>query len=253
VSSTLSRYDALTLSYRPVLYLDLLPGASSTAPDLAACLPGGVYVPSDSTRAGTQLPDGEPAPVFNGRTLVRVNSSPLLSIRKTGQLTVEAWIRPATLRFASTEGSGYVEWLGKGAPGQFEYALRIYSQGNSEDRGNRISGYAFNLNGGLGSGSYFQDSLTIDQWIMVTVVFATEGINGYPAESVTIFRDGHQRGTTPLSQFHVTPRMGSATFQVASLDGRSYFEGAIAKVAVFDSALPPANIAAQYRLMTQRT
>jgi hypothetical protein len=38
-----------------------------------------------------------------------------------------------------------------------KYALRMYSLANAETPPNRISGYAFNPAGGLGSGAFFQD------------------------------------------------------------------------------------------------
>jgi hypothetical protein len=62
--------------------------------------------------------------------------------------------------------------LGKGETGKQEYALRIYSLVNTESpvRPNRISAYAFNLAGGLGSGAYFQDPVMGGSWIMVTFV-----------------------------------------------------------------------------------
>jgi hypothetical protein len=36
----------------------------------------------------------------------------------------------------------------------------MYQDGNRENRANRISFYSFNLTGGLGAGSYFQDPVT---------------------------------------------------------------------------------------------
>ena len=59
---------------------------------------------------------------------------------------------------------------GKGEAGSHEYALRMYSRQNAASRPNRISGYAFNPQGGLGSGSYFQDPVTKGEWIYVAVV-----------------------------------------------------------------------------------
>ena len=63
-----------------------------------------------------------------------------------------------TLQFAHEQGTGYVYILGKGTSDKQEYALRMYSNENSEvpPRPNRVSAYVFNLSGGLGSGAYFQ-------------------------------------------------------------------------------------------------
>ena len=245
-----SAYDRATLAQKPVLYLDLIPGTATAITDLVACHPSGTWAPAQSVTSSVALPDGEPAPVFDGTQSVTVPSSSNLSIPHTGNLTVQAWIRPSTLTFSHTEGSGYVEWLGKGRRGAFEYAMRMYSTGNTEQRANRTSGYAFNLSGGKGSGSYFQDPLTPSMWIMVTVVFTLSGSGNYPPASVTILRNGHIRQLTSLNQFRVTPEAGSASFSVGTLDGRSFFQGAIAKVAVFDRALPAETVAMQYRTMT---
>ena len=97
---------------------------------------------------------------------------PDYSIAATGELTVVALMRPDSLEMPAQERTGYVHWLGKGVPGQDEWTFRMYQRGNTEDRENRISCYAFNLDaraGGtrLGIGSHFQDELTPGQWLLV--------------------------------------------------------------------------------------
>src|SRR5215470_8008070 len=62
---------------------------------------------------------------------VEIPSSPAVSFGPAG-LTVSAWLRPETLEFKTTEGSGYVYWMGKGERGQHEWALRMYSFTNRE-------------------------------------------------------------------------------------------------------------------------
>jgi Concanavalin A-like lectin/glucanases superfamily len=248
-----SAYDRATLALGPVLYLTVRPGSASTEPDLAGCAPGGTFQPPGTQRAVASLPDGEQVAELDGSQSLRVPSSPVLSIPDTGALTIEAWIKPATLHFATVEGTGYVNWLGKGAPGEYEYELRMYSQGNSENRANRISGYAFNPSGGLGSGAYFQDPVSVGAWIMVAVEYDTSATSAYPTGWVSIFKDGVMRQRVALSQFHVIPHAGQAPFEIGTLRGRSYFQGSIAKVAVFDRVLPNAAIRGQYETMiTQR-
>ena len=67
------------------------------------------------------MPNGVPAPLFDGLgRFLEYPSQPELSVPFTGALTIEAWIRPDALGFPRTEGSGYVHWLGKGAPGKHE-------------------------------------------------------------------------------------------------------------------------------------
>ena len=165
---------------------------------------------------------------------------------------MEAWMNPATLRFNSLEGSGYVQWLGKGVRAEYEYALRIYSLGNSEGRGNRISGYAYNLRGGKGSGAYFQDPVEVGAWMMIAVEYDTASSAAFPSGWVAIFKDGVLRKQVPLDQFSVVPRPGPALFSVGTVTGHSFFQGSIAKVAVFDRVLSSADILAQYHAMVGR-
>ena len=90
------------------------------------------------------------------------------SVNTTGYLTVCAWVKPVgsslnaqgELLFADTQGSGYVYYIGKGTTigtgGNQEWAFRIYSADNTEDRHNRMGVYHWKYSGGLGPGSYFQ-------------------------------------------------------------------------------------------------
>ena len=88
--------------------MTMRPGSATTEPDLAGCVPDGRYRPAGSRRAAASLPDGEQVAELDGSQSLGVPSSPLLSIPHTGALTIEAWIKPSTLRFATVEGTGYV-------------------------------------------------------------------------------------------------------------------------------------------------
>jgi hypothetical protein len=199
----------------------------------------------------TEMPNRDKATVLDGRTqYLEVNSHANFSIPTTGELTITAWIRPDVLQFPQQEGSGYVHWLGKGQPGQHEYVARMYSRTNAESRPNRISGYAFNLDGQLGSGSYFQDPVAVGEWIHVAIVFNTNDTSTqYPDGYVRIYKNGVLRDTTGLDQFRVLPRAGTAPFRIGTRDKSSYFKGAIGKVAIFNHELTPARLAAHVRAM----
>ena len=249
-SQCLDPYDNVTLSLRPVLYLRLSPSRGKVEHNAAGPGLEGSYTRANTPRAHRVLPNGSPVTLFDGRTVLRVPAAAPLSLPTTGALTIQAWVRPEALTFRRTQGTGYVTWLGKGGPGENEYALRMYSLRNTEGRGNRVSAYAFNPEGGKGSGSYFQDTLSPGEWIMVTAVYTTTAADsGYPANSVTIYRGSNRRQTTSLMEFEVKPAAGSAPLQVGG-DAGSYFEGAIGKVAVFDRELTSSDIAAQFRAMS---
>lgn len=241
-----SPYDSLVLAQRPTLYLALSAArGSATERDLSGAGHDGRYLPRPSLAAKTHLPNGDVATVFDGGTqFVEVASAPSFSVPRAGALTIEAWIRPDTLEFPHDEADGYVHWAGKGETGQYEYALRMYSLTNSASppRPNRISGYAFNLSGGLGSGSYFQDSVTRGAWIHVAVII--------DRHDVSVYKNGVLRKTTPLSQFNVTPAPGSAPVRIATRDLYSFFKGAIGKFALYPRALTAAQLVAHYHAMT---
>ena len=172
----------------------------------------------------------EHAAVFDGLDdYVEIADHPDYSIASTGELTVVALIRPDSLEMPATERTGYVHWLGKGVPGQDEWTFRMYQLGNTEDRDNRISCYAFNLDaraGGIrfGIGSHFQDELTPGQWLLVA--------GAWDATRVSIYRDGVLRDSDLLDQSATggvtitpsmaTPRSVSAlAISIASSKGRS--------------------------------
>lgn len=230
-----SAYDNAVLQDNPVMYLPLSATAGSLSEsDASGKGRPGRYYPQGSP-AKTTMPNGDRATVFNGYTqYVEVLSSPALSVRRGGALTVEAWIRPDVLNFPSQESDGYVHWAGKGEPNQHEYVFRMYSKNNSANRPNRISGYVFNLDGGLGSGSYFQDNVIAGQWMYVAMVIQTRT---RPA-TISLYKNGVLRKTTPLSQFDVTPRPGNAPLRIATRDLGSFFKGAIGKFAIYAYALP---------------
>jgi hypothetical protein len=255
--SPISTYDIEVLAARPVLYLTMANTSSGHEPDRSGHGRGGLYQPNKHPPTTANLPNGDRAADFTGAgQYLEVPDSPMLSIPTTGMLTIEAWIRPDTLRFSQTEGSGYVYWLGKGRPRAQEYAMRMYSDINTEQppRPNRISGYVFNLDGGLGSGAYVQDPVTSGTWIMIDLVIDTVHTNpAAPTGTVKIYKDGTLRGSQALTQFDIHPRRGSAPFEIATRNGASYFAGAIGKVAVYDTAGTPEQIQHRFQAMTRRS
>jgi Concanavalin A-like lectin/glucanases superfamily len=253
VSRTISNaYNRYVLALGPVLYLSLGRPASGLYRDLSGNGHNGRYEPSSKRPGVARLPNGALAGVFNGLgQYVQVESSRSLSVTDTDCLTVEAWIRPATLQFPREEGSGYAYVLGKGEPGEHEYALRMYSRRNSEVpvRPNRVSAYAFNLSGGKGSGAYFQDRISVGRWLMVAFVIRDLPSPSFPGGYIEIYRNGQLRGRVSLDQFHVRPEAGSAPFRIATRNLGSFFNGAIGDIAVYDSALSNVEIARTYDSM----
>jgi hypothetical protein len=252
-SQVTDRYDRQVLSLHPVLYLTLGSASSGIEPDLSGNGNNGIYESNGERSYLSTLPNGDPATIFNGISqYVQVPSSRSLSVTDTGCLTIEAWIKPVVLQFPHAEGSGYVYILGKGTAGKQEYAMRMYSYSNSESppRPNRISAYMFNLAGGLGSGAYFQDVVIPHDWMMVTFVVDSRSSVAWPSGYISIYKNGQLRGRqVSLSQFNVKPGASNAPLRIGTRDLSSFFEGAIGKVAIYDSILPAQDILATYKAM----
>jgi len=236
-----SPYDQAALNLRPVMYLNMDPAAAPV--DLSGNGHAGSYI--GGVPASATMPNGEKAPSFNGiNQYLTVPSSPKLSVPTKRVLTIVAWIKPSTLQFPHTENEEFVYWLGKGNPTQgYEYANRMYSKVNSVNRPNRISVYQWNPNGGLGSGSYFEDAVNTTDWIMVTdVIDMNKG-------TVDIYKNGVLRDSTPLSQYSVTPQTTNSPFNIGTRNLNSWFQGAVGKVSVHDRLLTTAELATLYKAM----
>ena len=198
---------------------------------------------------------------FDGRGgYAEVPDSQDLSVATAGQLSVAAWMRPDTLTFPSVEGSGYVHWMGKGegsgAQGNQEWVFRMYSQGNSEGRENRISFYVFNAEGHLGVGAYVEEPVTPGEWIHVVGV--ADGTD------IHLYKDGTLKNTQHYSGV-IRPAHGPAPLRFGTRDFHSFFRGAVAQVRVwsralsgsevaglFDDSVPGAGLVAEWLFMVGR-
>ena len=263
-SSPRSRYDSAVLDARPVAFWDLS-ARSLSEPDLSAHGHSGRYrggLPSPA-----RLPDGERASDFDGAgQYLSVPSSPQFSIAHTGELSFEAWIRPDALQFSHPAGDeGYVDWIGKCqnyAP-SCEWEGRIYSAVNPQRRCGRLSAYAFNPSAGLGSGADWQPdcgALHAGSWLYVVGEYQTRATpkgceSSYPG-TINIWVDAVKQNfavhapTGCMSQYRVSPRPGASPLNIATMAFDSWFQGAVGKVAIYDTLLSQAQIDAHYTAMT---
>lgn len=175
---------------------------------------------------------------FNGMSdYVEVPDSTDFSVSTSGALTFSAWMKPDTLTFPRTEGTGYVHWMGKGQSSEQEWLFRMYSQGNSENRQNRISCYVFNPSGGIGVGSYFEDPVAPGQWIHVVGV--ADG------QSTHIYKNGILRDSDVYAGT-ITPQHGPAPLRMGTRDFQSFFQGGLAGVRIWNRALSAAEVGLLY-------
>jgi len=177
---------------------------------------------------------------FNGiDNYVEVPSSPQLSLSSAG-LTIAVWMRPDSLTFTKTEGSlasqQYVHWFGKGQDSQQEFTFRMYSLTQPGPRQNRISFYAFKLEGGRGCGSYFQDPIKPGQWLQVV------GVVDQSVSMVSIYKNGQLRHSDSYASLTPAPQPGSAPLRIGSKDLSSYFKGAIGPIWIWNRPLSASEI-----------
>ncbi len=227
----LTRWEALTQQY-----LRVEPGES--------IIPNEIYFALYAEDPSSVPSRNNFAAEFNGLDeYVEIKDLDAYSQPTTGALSVEVWLRPASLRMPKIESSGYANWFGKGGFGEHEWTFRMYSKGNLENRGNRISFYALNANGGLGVGSYFQDKLLVGQWIHVVATLDDS--------QTAVYRDGAFRKQDPLywkaRNLVITPTNQEAPIRIGTRDKRSFFQGAIGRVAIYNTKLSPSQIQAHYQ------
>lgn len=171
---------------------------------------------------------------------VEIAAAPDLSFGPEG-FTVSAWLKPDTLKFGKSEGSGYVYWMGKGAPGQYEWAARMYSYTNSEKppRPNRISFYLFNLDGGLGEGSYTQEPVRAGEWIQITA-WANRGETAIYRNGKYVRCDEYDGPAGHGCHAHperIQPAAGNAPLRLGTRDLKSFFQGGLSQVRIWNRAL----------------
>lgn len=187
------------------------------------------------------------AAVFSGDSncYMEIPDHDAFSIKTAGALTISAWVSPKVLTFRNAEAAGYVHWMGKGVPHQHEWVLRMYNKeltASQENRPNRMSAYAFNLEGGLGSGSYVQEELTAGEWMHIVARYDVE------SNKITIFKNGVQKDQDPLydETYGVQVQNGTAPVRLGTRALWSFFEGSIDDVRFYARALADSEIVALY-------
>lgn len=178
------------------------------------------------------------------------------SVNTTGYLTICVWVKPVgtslngagELLFSKDQGSGYVHWMGKGVTGanNMEWAFRIYSADNTEGRHNRMSFYIWPYDGGLGPGSYVQDTLTNGGWIHFVAVVSK------PEHRIWFYKNGVLRdndGFGPGDSYAIPDanlRNGNATLKIGTRDGGSFIKGSIDNIYIYNRKLTATEIQQVY-------
>ncbi len=177
---------------------------------------------------------------FNGHNWITADNSEDFSVTGTGQLSISLWISPAVYNFASAS-EGWVNFMGKGDAGNYEWSFVLYNRDRT-NRPQRISFYVDNPKGGLGSGSYSQQPIALDEWVSVTAQVDA----GY----TYIYRNGQLEGYDPYTgseaYVDVTPRHGKEPVRIGTRDSGTLFQGRIEEVRISNVARSDAWVQATY-------
>ena len=203
---------------------------------------------------------------FSPNAFVEIPHSPDFSIQTSGQgLTVEVWIRPDQLTFPTENGTHYIHWLGKGEykrtpkdADKMEWGFRFYSKGDPE-RPNRISAYAWNPQGGLGAGAYYQgDLVKQNEWLHLVACYEHYECSCTNRPGVQLFVNGEfvqgppSSGTLYLNEgeWSVMPRGRTASLRIGtrSATANSFLTGGIDEVAIYSKVLTPQHIRRHYEV-----
>jgi hypothetical protein len=255
---TTKPYPEKVLASNPVGYWRLGETQGTQARDLTRAgrhgtLHGNVLL----GQTGALLRDPDKAMGFDGRTgYVEIPANPAFSQPTSGKgLSIEVWMRPDRIEFEGETSDPYVFWIGKGEPGQFEWALRFYSRKST--RPNRISAYIFNRSGGLGAGAFFQDTVKAGEWIHVVACF-DPGNKQNAKAGVSIYKNGVLRGSPATqkgalySSFDIMPESGTAPVRLGTRSKTSFFAGGLDEFAIYPRVLTATEVSDHYRAAKSR-
>ena len=177
---------------------------------------------------------------FNGLDqYIQIADNDAFSISSTGKLSISVWMKCDTLDFPNTEGDGYLHWMGKGNSNNQEWCFRIYNN-NHATRSNRTSCYAFNLLGGLGAGSYVQETISTSEWIHIVAIY------NYPSNLISIYKNGALKHSANFSDYFIVPANGLAPLRVGTRDLLSFFKGSIDDIRIYNRVLNLTEIESLY-------
>lgn len=171
---------------------------------------------------------------------IRIDDHDDFSVPTTGELTISAWVSPSVLDFP-TANDGYIFLMGKGAEGRYEWSFVFYSK-NGNVRPQRISFYIDNPWGGLGTGSYTQDTLIPGGWVYLTAKVDSRQTHVY--RNGVLSRSDDYVG--PNAFVVIDPKNGTEPVRIGTRNMTSWFQGSMDEVRISNVSRSDAWIAASY-------
>jgi hypothetical protein len=272
-SSSSSAYNQTVLGDHPVAFWNVNP-TGSTENDLTGNGNTGTYIGGSPTTS--TMPNGDQAGVFNGSTeYLTVPTNRSFSVPTTRYLTWEIWIQPTVLQFPhSNPDDSYVDVMGKCAnySPTCEWESRMYNTSTPEGRPNRMSAYIFNPGAGEGAAADWQpvpNLIQAGQWYHIVGEYTTDpnltppgcpNAASYPG-AINVWVNGvlwNQPAHAPTgcmsqgsqSQINVIPQANNSPLNIGTMATDTWFEGAIAKVAIYNYLLTQTQITNHYQTMT---
>jgi hypothetical protein len=192
---------------------------------------------------------------FDGDSWIELPDSKDFSAAGTGTggitiiayLTVDDWT-------GRSHNNEYLHWMGKGRRNEHEWVFRTYVDGGGGEartRRRRTSFYAFNPEGGLGTGSYAQTGREEPgEERMIAGVINTHGTGKFPGYT-RISVNGVNIDKDALSSYSTVPRHTPATVGIGSRgDSTGWLRGRIRRVAFYNRELQQAELARIYAART---
>jgi len=259
-AATTTPYHKRVLAKRPVAYWRFEESGGPVARDWTRHHHDGTYQGRVSFgQAGAIHSERDSAIGLNGKNaFVLVPDSTAFSQPTSGRgLTIEAWFRPDVLIFEGQTVDHYVHWLGKGQTGAYEWGFRFYSR--NSPRPNRVSAYMWNSNSltgreNEGAGAYFEDQLTVSEWIHVVACY-DPGDASTPGAGVSIYKNGVLRGSPATSsgalysnpKYDIHPQHGTAPLRLGTRDMGSFLSGGLDEMVIYPRVLSAEEVLDNYK------
>jgi len=180
---------------------------------------------------------------FDGDDEIIILDDDSLSPNTTKEFSVSFWIKPSTFTFT---GTSYdlgckcaIHPLSKydtSNGGQREWYFRLYNETavDGVSRSKRLSFYIFNLEGGAGVGSYFQDNLKDNEWIHVVGI-----VNG---SHTFIYKNAVLRDSDFIFNSSIQMENGKADLRIGKLPNGGGYIGSIDELRIYNRVLNASEI-----------
>ncbi len=185
---------------------------------------------------GALVDDANPAPFFDGTTgYVEIPDSDFIDFGTNEDFTITAWIKASPEQLDTEAGDNDVIEKWSGAPEGYPYVIRYLNQ-SGKILAARYDGFVANSNNPT-----VNSIVSVDDGQFHHIAFIKEG------STLSLYVDGVLKDTSIDTTNR--PTQNNSPLFLARRGGNAFdnfFRGSIDEVAIYDSALSPDEVAAQY-------